>query len=290
MDLSRPGRHRRLPVLRIRTHLALLVLVTAWPLAALLAYTAQRQAKVEEKQAGAQALRAAQAIAAEAERTLQRAQVLLTQVARRPQVRRLDAADCDPLFGAFGSLFPDYTNLVTVRLDGERVCSALPARPDMPAKVDPRLFLAQTLSSQGFTVGPLTRGIFTGRWILLVAYPLRAEAGELVGAVALSIDLGRLPLAPGLGELPRSARARLYDAAGTVLASNPAAPEAVGQPLGGASGAALSGQAPASPPEGRWRDADGVPCIVGTAPVPGTGWRATVGVPVEAVLGPVRRR
>ena len=145
MELSRPGRHRRLAVVRIRTHLALLVLVTAWPLAVLLAYTARHLAQVEEKQAGAQALRAARAIAAEAERTLQHAQVLLTQVARRPQVRRLDAADCDPLFGAFGSLFPDYTNLVTVRLDGGRICSALSARPDILAQ--PLLPLAASASA-----------------------------------------------------------------------------------------------------------------------------------------------
>ena len=106
----------------IRASLGVLVLATALPFVALIAYNAYSLAQSEAEQAGAEALRAARATASEATDTLRRAQQLLSVLSTRPAVRSLDPAHCASIFSGFGELYPEYTNLLTVRRNGDRVC------------------------------------------------------------------------------------------------------------------------------------------------------------------------
>src|SRR5215216_4135591 len=96
--------------LPIRTRLTLLVLATALPLVALIAYNAYEQAQRESERATAEALRAARAVAVETESMLKGANTLLDHLAQQPLVNALDAGRCDPIFGTFRDLFPYYTN------------------------------------------------------------------------------------------------------------------------------------------------------------------------------------
>ena len=83
------------------------------------------------------------------------------------------------------------------------MCSAIPPPPGTPRRVSPSLPLIEAMNSGQFAVGQVSRGLFTGRWVLLVAHPLPAAAGgEPPGVVALAIDLATLRLARGPGELP----------------------------------------------------------------------------------------
>src|SRR5712664_239205 len=121
----------------IRASLAVLVLGTALPFVALVAYNAYSHAHAEAAQAGAEALRAAQSTAADAGETLQRARHILSVLSSWPAVQPLDRAHCPPLFPAFGDLYPQYTNLFTVHRDGTRVCTAVQPLPGPPARMDP---------------------------------------------------------------------------------------------------------------------------------------------------------
>ena len=118
--------------LPIRTRLTQLVLATALPLMALVAYNAYNQAHNDTERASAEALRAAHGAAAETESVLQNAQRLLMLLAQRPGVQALDETRCDPIFKAFRGLFPHYTNLISVRRNGDRVCSAIDPPPGTP--------------------------------------------------------------------------------------------------------------------------------------------------------------
>jgi len=279
--------------LPIRTRLTLLVLATALPLVALLAYNAARQAEVETERARAEALRAARVAAVETENLLHAAQRLLAQLGQRPGVNALDATQCDPIFGSFRGLFPNYTNLISVQRDGDRVCSALEPPPGAPMRISAGLPLNAALDSGRFAVGQVNRGVFTKRWVLLVAQPLPARpnaAGriEAPGVLALAIDLASVRLAPGPGELPPQALARVVDANGSVIASSLAPDHWIGQSLAHlpwfkalVPGQSRAGQSP---------DHAGVQRIFGVAPIQGTPWHAAVGIPVDMVDRPVREQ
>jgi PAS domain S-box-containing protein len=283
-----PKRH----ALPIRARLSLLVLATALPLMALIAYNGITQAQQDADRAAAEALRAARGAALETENMLHNAQRLLELLSKRPGVNQLDPERCDPLFKSFRGLFPTYTNLISVRRNGDRVCSAIDPPAGTPMRVSRGLALEETLKNDRFTIGPLSRGFFTNRWILLVSYPLPAQMVEgrleSPGLIAMSLDLSSLRLAPGPGELPTRALARIVDDRGAVIGSSLKPEEWIGQSLAHLNWfrALVPGQTRA----GGSPDFEGVERIFGVAPVRGTGWHAAVGIPIEEVYAPVRER
>ncbi len=279
--------------LPIRTRLTLLVLATALPLVALLAYNAASQAEHEAERASAEALRAARAAAVETETLLNSAEQLLAQLSLRSGVNGLNPQQCDPIFRSFRGLFPNYTNLISVQRNGDRVCSAIEPTSGVPLRISAGLPLAQALESGHFEVGQVNRGVFTKRWVLLVAQPLpprpNAEGRmEIPGVLAMAIDLAGVRLAPGPGELPPKALARIVDAHGLVIASSLAPDQWIGQRLAHLTwfkelvpGQSRTGESP---------DHAGVPRIFGVTPIQGTAWHAAVGIPVDLIYGPVRER
>jgi PAS domain S-box-containing protein len=278
--------------LPIRARLSLLVLATALPLLALIAYNGITQAQQDAERAAVEALRAARGAALETENIISNAERLLALLAKRPGVSSLDPQQCDPLFKSFRGLFPTYTNLISVKRNGDRVCSAIEPPPGTPMRVSGGLALEETLQTNRFTVGPLSRGVFTNRWILLVSYPLPMQEvdgrQESPGVIAMSLDLTTLRLAPGPGELPSRALARIVDGKGAVIGSSLKPEEWIGRSLAHLRwfrelepGQARTGESP---------DFEGVNRIFGVVPVRGTTWHAAVGIPVDAVYGPVRER
>jgi PAS domain S-box-containing protein len=275
--------------LPLRYRLALLVLVAALPLIALMVFNIANHARLESEQAAGEALHAARAVAEQTGQRLQRARTVLAWMAQRPNPNLLDPTRCDAVFGAFGGLFPEYTNLLTVRRDASRACSAVQPPATAPLNVDRSLYLDATLASGGFTLGKVTRGVFTGRWVLFVAQPLPADpAGAVPGVVALSIDLASLRLVNDTDTLPAGATAQIVSAEGQVLASSIQPEKLIGSTLGGTPW--LSLLAAGQPQSGVSRDAQGVEHIYGLAPVAGTPWHVAVGLPTAAVMAPVRER
>ncbi len=275
--------------LPLRSRLALLVLVAALPLIALVVFNIVNHARLESAQAAEEALHSARAVAEQTGQRLQRARAVLAWVAQRPSENLLDEQRCDPVFGAFGGLFPEYTNLLTVRRDASRACSAVRPPPTAPQKVDASLYLDATLASGRFTLGGVIRGAFTGRWILFVAHPLPADAaGAVPGVVALSIDLAGLRLITDTDTLPAGASAQLVGADGLVLASSVEPARLIGSKLDGTPW--LSLLAAGETKSGPSRNAQGVEHIYGVVPVAGTPWHVAVGIPVDEVMAPVRER
>ncbi len=278
--------------LPIRARLSLLVLATALPLLALIAYNGITQARQDADRAAVEALRAARGAALETETIILNAERLLALLAKRPGVYTLDPEKCDPLFKSFRGLFPTYTNLISVKRNGDRICSAIDPPPGTPMRAARGLALDETLQTNRFTVGPLSRGFFTNRWILLVSFPLPEQEvdgrKEIPGVIAMALDLTTLRLAPGPGELPTQALARIVDGRGAVIGSSLKPEEWIGRSLAHlpwfrelVPGTARTGESP---------DFEGVNRIFGVVPVRGTSWHAAVGIPVETIYGPVRER
>jgi len=119
----------------LRFQLSSLVLVAALPLAALVAFNTVARLRADSAQAVDEAQRLARTVAQRTESRLEQARALLDRLARLEDVKRLDPAQCGPLFGLFGNMHAEYTNLITVRSDGTRICSAI--RPTPQASVTP---------------------------------------------------------------------------------------------------------------------------------------------------------
>jgi PAS domain S-box-containing protein len=278
--------------LPIRTRLSLLVLATALPLIALIAYNGVSTARQDARHATTEALRAAHTVASQTEGVLLNAKRLLEELSQRPGVVALDPARCDALFRGFKGLFPNYTNLISVRRNGDRVCSAIDPPPGAPRRVSGALSLDDTLRNERFTVGRINRGAFTKRWVVIVTHPLPEVTvdgrHQIPGVLALALDLGTLQLASGPGELPPRALARIVDAQGSVIGSSVKPEEWVGRSLAHMPWfrRLVPGQSSAieSP------DFSGVQHIFGVVPVRGTEWHAAVGIPTDLVYGPVRER
>ena len=102
------------------------------------------------------------------------------------------------------------------------MCSAVPPTAATPPAVEPALYLRQALDAGDFTLGEVTRGVFSKRWILFAAQPLRADDGgtAAVGAVALALDLAAMRLVDDADALPAGAVAQIADERGLVLASS----------------------------------------------------------------------
>jgi hypothetical protein len=220
----------------LRFQLSWLVLLAALPLSTLVVYNTLQQLNIDAHVAVAEAERLAATVALRAESRLDRARALLDRLVRLDAVRRLDPAHCGPLFTQFGEVQAEYTNLVTVRRDGTRICSAIAPGPLAPPQVDRSLYLDATLSRGSFALGRVTRGIFTGRWILFAGLPISsAGAGPAApvgapadGVLALSIDLVALKLVDAADRVSPGMAVHLLDAKGMVLASNAAGGSAIG--------------------------------------------------------------
>ena len=133
----------------LRLQLSGLVLAAALPLAAFVAYRTVQQFHTDPEQAVQQAERLGRTVAHRAEAKLERARGLLERLARLDDVKQLDPTRCGPVFGLFSDTQAEYTNLITVRSDGTRICSAIRPGPQAPTTVDPSLYLAPALASAG---------------------------------------------------------------------------------------------------------------------------------------------
>jgi PAS domain S-box-containing protein len=276
--------------LPIRTRLTLLVLASVLPLLGLLVFNGVASARAEAERASSEALRAAHGVAEEAENELKVARRLLEHLSQRPGVADLDADRCDPIFKTFRGLFPAYTTLFTVRRDGSRVCSAIEVPAGSPPRVSSNLALEETLRTGRFTLGEISLGTFTRRWIVVASMPLPARPGETEapGVIAMAIDLATLHLTPGPGELPPGALVRVVDKRGVVIASSLEPEQWIGRSLAHVDW--FRRLLPPHQPTGRGPDHAGLERLFGVAAVPGTNWHVAVGTPVAEVYAPVRAR
>ncbi len=217
--------------------------------------------------------------AAELGRMLQDHEQLLGRIAQRPQVRALNARDCDPIVAEYTRLHPGYTNLVVRDLSGRNDCSALARKltPQQEAGV-PGFIEAQR--RDGLSVGAAHLGPLSGRWVAVLYYPVKDEQGAVAGLISLPMNLlslGQRHLVPSVPDHV----VLVVDHSGRILMRSGDAQAWVGKlvPESLRNAASLGAEQP-FPTIG----ADGVSRFYAAAAVPGGDWRVLAGVPVDTVL------
>ena len=264
----------------IRRQIGLAIAAAAVPLALLLAFHAWRSAADSRLAAAAQMETLAQAAAAHSANFLGRTEALLRQLAARAD----RAGGCDPVFETFSVQNRDYANLLLVDAAGLVRCSALSRGRTLPTRLGPMYLLDQGKAATGLVIGRPEVGFISGRWVVLIAYPLREASGAFAGVIGVSVDLELFrPLASPAAVSGSQPDVYIVDAEGFVLAAGKGAALKVGNRHAPGPAARL-----AAGPSPGWRiESDGAGQALhmhALAPVPGSAWFALA----EADYRPIR--
>ena len=177
---------------------------------------------------------------------------------------------------------PVLDNLLVASPEGTVLCSALPGRPDPGVDLSDRPWFSVVRSGE-YTLGELYEGGTTGRWLVVLAVPVRDADGTVVGTLAGSIDLVNVQhIVMARSESGRTLLT-VADGHRVIVARSEAAETWVGRSLPPAQVEGPSFTADGIPYT-RSPDLDGVARVWGEATVPGSDWTAFVATPEAEVM------
>jgi len=274
------------PLHSIRLLLTLLVVVTALPLAGLLAFQLTREANFEIDKARQSVKGLAEVAAGNAAASLADSRRVALYLSERPQVRALDPDRCDPYAGEFLKFNPHYDNIISIDANGQVICSSLQAPGVARPNVGSQAWFSRLKQSKGFVIGRPQRGVYTGRWISVLAYPIRDAAGAVAGAAAVVINLSTFQPTVGVA-LPDGGVAGIVDRDGYLVARSQRAEESIGRNIAqtAVGRVVFGGQGGSDIIVGN----DGIERFYAQQPIADTGWIAIVGIPTELIYAPARQ-
>lgn len=263
----------------IRTHLWLLALAVAVPCAVMLVYWIANDASHEEREMRATTLTLAQLVAGRTAEFLADAEMVEKKLAGRKSFRALNPNEPPGVLNDFLILHPQYANLVICNAAGRLIHSAAKIPDDLPVAKIHANWVETVVRHGKFTVGPPMIGQITGRWVCMLGYPIENEAGEIAGALGMSIDLTRFQTSAGVVSLPANSTITIVDQDGNVITRSFDAEKWVGK---SAKGTEIVKHV-ISHLEGNvtTRGLDGTKRIYGFTTLPKAGWRVYVGIPTE---------
>jgi diguanylate cyclase (GGDEF)-like protein/PAS domain S-box-containing protein len=266
----------------IRRHLFALVLAIILPMAGLLVYSLQSSLRSSLAEASATTLTLAQIAAADAQRFVHDSGALLAGLARRPKVRALDPADCDPILTDFNAFLPQFANLAIADQAGRVVCSARPQPNGKLASVAGAAWLKQVGDANYYIAGQPHIGPVSGKWVSVLAQPIQDDQGRFTGAIGLPIDLANYLPVPSSVSLPEGTAIRIVAADGILVATSAAAEKAlIGLPFAGDS---VLARAKSERYGHVWEGTGSGGTVYGYAVVNGTDWHVISSVPATVIF------
>ena len=264
----------------VLTTLSLLLLL---PLLVFLLWSVRDEANRIQSRTESVAMSLAQISAHTLERKLSDTQHFLATMSARANVRALDSARCDPVFGDFQKSHPGFTVLTTSTQDGQLICGVVGAAADRPRLSAP-LTSGPASGAPQFQLGHAQKGAISGRWVMPISLPLLDDSGAPRGAIAAWIDLTRLsPLnESALNRMPKDTVSTVFDDDGVILARSRDANKMVGENRSGFPQATQALQQR----QGFFQttsQTDGIHRLYAVVPVEGTRWIVSMGIPTTAM-------
>jgi len=212
---------------------------------------------------------------------------ILEDLSKRPLVRALDPAKCDPVLAEFKQFQRAYANVLTLDAEGQLVCSAQETARGRARGPDRKYYFNEVERTRAFTVGKPARGFVTGRWVSTLAYPILSEDGKFLGVVAVSVDLEQYQPATVLPHEINSLVLGIINSDRTVIASSEAGKSLVGMPSQSDASALMLKQR-----EGTVQvtDADGNKRLFAFASLAKTDWVAFVSMDEAELIKPITHR
>ncbi len=271
----------------IRSHLLLLVLAVSIPLAAAVGFAIYQDREQAVAQAKISLRTLAGMMVSSTGGRIDAARQTLENLARRPLVRQVDANRCDPALKDLQSLNPGFSNIVYTDLAGLTLCSAVAPPGGKPVDVGGTPWFRRFLREKRFTVGQPHFGPITKKWVSALSAPIRNDAGEMVGAIHMPLDLKAFD--PRIPEqfLPEGSRYGFFSEDGILIWRNND-PEGVVGTRPNVEAARRIVELRDGEFEGL--GVDGVHRYFSVVAMPEIGWIAWIGVPAHSVYEEARRR
>lgn len=207
------------PFFQLRTRLLLLALLAALPALAYVGYTSYQERQEAELEAQEDALKIAQQVASLQERSIAGTRLLLSLLARTPQVRNYGAPACSDFLASLLAQNSIYANFGVIGPDGVITCSALPFEPQVTAA--DRLYFQRAQETRSLAIGRYQVGRITGRPSINLGIPLPTQGERPPAVLFAALDLAGLSKLFADARLPRGATVTLVDEDNTVLARHP---------------------------------------------------------------------
>jgi signal transduction histidine kinase len=264
----------------LRGRLLLIVLLPAIPLLGLVLYSYAEARDRASAQVQAETLRLARVAAADQQRVIDEARLLLTMVVALPEVTSGDLSGCNAIMVRLRDQLGSFQSLGLIDMNGTIVCSALPEA--LGVSVADRTYVQRALATGAFAVGDYQIGRASRTANINFGQPVLGPSDEIVGIAYASLNLNWLNRYAAEAQLPPDSTLTVLDSAGTILARHPDPERWLGQR---ASGSQLVSDLIASPTEetAEGADIDGVGRIFAYVPLIGQpdGARASLilGVP-----------
>ena len=271
--------------LSIRVQLLLLVLSVALPATAIVAYYVVHDAEEAREQAYAKVKILADNTAASLDLILRDHETLLSRLAERPAVRALGARKFDPVVGEFIRLRPEFNNFGVRDLHANSIYSYQP-NPSSPQATKEFPWFQQGISSGKFTAGDVFLGRMVGRWVSVLTFPVRDDAGTVSALLNMSLDLLQLNQRV-FQRSPKNAVQMVLDRDDKFLLHSRDPAAWVGKPLPDEQADAVRGRR-----SGFFsaRGTDGVQRLYAVETVPGTEWRVFAGLPEDEIFADYHER
>jgi len=174
---------------RVGAELVLLVVIVAAPLAGLIAYLLYDSGRRDEQHAAGLAMQMAVTTADRTARYVDTTRAALEAAARRPMIRAMDPANCDPHLADLREAYGHATNIVVIDLEGRIICGATPPPPGTVLRTADDEMLRAMIAAPRFRLTKPIVGKISNRWTVAAAQPVLGTGGKLAGIVAMGIDL-----------------------------------------------------------------------------------------------------
>jgi len=200
--------------IRIRLQLVIIVLIVALPAAGIIISSGVQQRNQAINDAHIETQRLAERIASEQQILVASARQLVLSVSQLPEIKEKDAATVNPFLRKLLKLNTNIMILFIADNTGTIWASAIPFAN--PIKIDDRRYFKNALASGQLSSGEFQIDKFLHKPTFNLGYPYRNNSGEIIGVVAVEIDLDYYNVLLRRTLLPKGADIAIIDYKGLI--------------------------------------------------------------------------
>ena len=198
----------------LRTSLFFILLLVCLPICALITYDLFKEYYREHDHASKFARYAAHTIADQVSDILDSNDRAADVLSKRPKVRLLDAADCDPMVDILLAERRRIVNVLVVAGDGRVICSAVEVGHHFPHFKE----WLQLVKQYGKSVlSQPSPGALTGNWVVHIVHPVHDKSGQIVGAAAIGLNFEALDFSTRGMTMPNGTTVTMVTSEGVVF-------------------------------------------------------------------------
>lgn len=203
----------------LRTRLLFLVILASLPALLLTVNNAIEDRNAATTQIQGETIQLTNFTVAHQEQLIEGAHQLLIVLGNLPAVRDRNSTECSEYMAQIKKNYRLYANLFAVAKDGDLFCSAVPMKQQV--NYAGFAWFNRAVSSRNFSIGDFQAAeSIISVPVIVTAYPVFDEDGNLLAVAGASIDLGLLNEEAAKMQLYPGATFRIIDQKGTILVRN----------------------------------------------------------------------